>query len=52
MSNWSPEYDGLGLYLRSLTGLDRFQFPEAEVDAIVTVLRDVRSTAIPLAEAV
>jgi type I restriction enzyme R subunit len=104
----ATEHDGLGLYLRSLTGLDReaasaaldrFQrgtnvnasqlhflnmltdvlakngivdvgqlyeapftalasggpedlFPEAEVDAIVTVLRDVRSTAIPVAEAV
>lgn len=26
-------------------------FPEADVDAIVAVLRDVRSTAIPVAEA-
>jgi type I restriction enzyme R subunit len=104
----ATEHDGLGLYLRSLTGLDReaasaaldrFQqginlnasqlhflsmltdvlakngvvdvgqlyeapftalasggpedlFPKVEVDAIVTALRDVRSTAIPVAEAV
>jgi type I restriction enzyme R subunit len=104
----ATEHEGLGIYLRSLTGLDReaasaaldrFQqgttlnanqlhflnmltdvlaknglvdvgqlyevpftalasggpedlFPEAEVDAIVTALRDVRSTAIPVAEAI
>lgn len=104
----ASEHDGLGVYLRSLTGLDReaasaaldrFQlgknlnanqlhflsmltdvlakngivevgqlyeapftalanrgpedlFPEPEVDAIVRVLRDVRSTAVPVAEAV